>query len=139
MKCVEIYEWAVYGYLTNGFLVEMIQFLCLHLKCVHSSSAAKRNGNRQAGELLWKHLLSSSLVWYNASEIPLETTQRVGPLRRRGEADEHAFLIRKVENQSIIITLFAFYQYVPITHHSLMFKQIELSSSKVSIDRRSSR
>lgn len=87
MKCVEIYnnEWAAHGYLRKACLEELIQFLCLYLKCVHSSSDAQRDGNRPAGELLWKHPLISSLVWYNALKIPEETVPHSGWTAERRE------------------------------------------------------
>lgn len=44
MKCVKIYnyEWAAHGYLGRASMKEIIPFLCHRLKCVYSSSAAKK-------------------------------------------------------------------------------------------------
>lgn len=38
----------------------------------------QRNGNRNAGELLWRHPLSYSLVWFTALKIPLVSPPRRG-------------------------------------------------------------
>lgn len=143
MKCVKIYnyEWAAHGYLGWASLEEIIQFLCHHLKCVHSSSTAKRNGNRQAGELLWKHLLGSSLVCYNAIKIPLGTVPHrvLNPQEERREKTGfmvnmwHGFLVSKQKTKTII-THFACYQHVPTYHNH---KKVALRCSKVTIDQQS--